>query len=170
MVIGYIESGGKRRDRGLQILILSIGVLAIAAFVAFMCVRVSSAQQLPTLINPEIHALAWNAVTVNSDGTPCDDLDHYVVAVSQIDADLNATGEPIATVQSQCSTAECQAALDTLLTALPDGPYRLWVQAVDMTGNKSVWSEPLNIGLDRGKPGVPTGLKIKVVVTVEVSN
>ena len=108
----------------------------------------------------------WDAPALNTDGTPCTDLAGYVVALSAADVDLSAGGAP--TAQIQVVGAVTQQALEPMVTGLPPGPYKLWVQAYDGSGQKSAWAVPLDVVLDANVPGAPLNLRIKITVIVEL--
>lgn len=119
------------------------GIVALCALVAY--VLAAGAR-----VNPERETLTWDAPTTNVDGSVCDDLSGYVLAVTSQDvADLNAGGTIIEAFAVGTNLYSL-ASLD-----IPDGPVRFWVKAIDLAGNESVWSEFLDLELDATKPGAP---------------
>lgn len=94
---------------------------------------------------------AWSAVTLNEDGSPCDDLAFYEVRWRYTDPDL-FTGWQTA--------GQAQAGTQTLSwSPLAPGVTIEWqVSAVDQSGNRSEWSavDALSTGLDTTPPPVPS--------------
>ena len=118
-------------------------------------------------VAPATTQLAWDPPELNEDGTPCDDLAGYVVAISEPGVDLRETGEPIGEWSAPlCPDGVCR--WDLSQVDVTDGQYRLWVRAVDEAGNSSVWSDPLSLDLDATRPGAPAAVRIEVAVTVTV--
>ena len=102
-------------------------------------------------VNPQRTDVMWDAPTLNEDGTPCDDLVGYELAItSQEVPDLNTGGTVLQTIPM----SQTQYTLGSL--TLPDGPYRFWVRAVDEAGNVSDYSDYLDLELDQTKPGKPS--------------
>jgi len=122
--------------------------------------------QLPVPANPQ-SVLQWDAPATNADGTPLLDLAGYVVALSLPGVDLNQGSAPLIQVDVTEATITEQA-IAPLVVAQPEGIYQLWVRAYDDAQNLGAWSDPLLIQIDAARPSVPTGLRIKVTVIVEV--
>lgn len=117
---------------------------------------------------PPTAVLAWDAPTTNADGTPLTDLAGFVVAISAAAEDLNTGGVQLARVKVE-DPVLLEQALTPLVEGLQPNTYQLWVLAYDESGNKSEWSQPLLLYLDRNVPGAPGGLRIKITVIVEVN-
>ncbi len=121
---------------------------------------------LPVPINPA-SVIAWDAVTLNADGTPCDDLAGYVLALSDATVDLAAGGVSLHEVLAG-SPGLTQEVVAQLVAGRVNGVYRVWCRAYDPAGNLSAWSEPLLVALDTVPPGKVQGMRVKVTVIVEV--
>jgi hypothetical protein len=75
--------------------------------------------------------LAWDAPTLNADGTPCTDLAGYQVAWGDA---LGAYGLPLDVAENR-----------TLAITVSLGRLYVAALAYDTTGNKSAWCPPLEI-------------------------
>jgi len=132
----------------------------------FLMLLAEEGPVLPVPMTPT-SVLVWDAPTTNVDGTPCDDLAGYVVAISGATVDLNAGGSLLAQVQVP-DPLMTQQSVTPLASQRAPGLYRLWVLAYDTAGNKSTWTPLLVQGPDGVAPGPVGGPRIRVSVIVEV--
>jgi hypothetical protein len=99
--------------------------------------------------------IEWDAVTANSDGTPCDDLAGYKIYCSNMQPPTYGLGQDLGNV------------ITVLLSAITafsaDGVYTCVATALDVWGNESAYSNSVKtlkkgtsfFGSDSLKPGAP---------------
>ena len=97
--------------------------------------------------------LSWDHVALDITGAPAQ-ISTYTVAVTQPYIVTLAVRLILKTVDV-AEDGGHRVALDTFLAELPAGEYRLWVQAVDTSGNRSAWSAPLTAPWDGAAPAIP---------------
>lgn len=94
--------------------------------------------------------LSWSPVTTNSDGTPCDDLDHYEIY-------HHASGTDI--TERQPTSPESTTETSISLSPYPAGATWLFaVRAVDTSGNRGTFSNETAVGMasDTTPPQAPS--------------
>lgn len=129
------------------------GVLAglMLAGLVFGVVQSQAQAQAAVMSMGPKNTITWAAVAVNADGTACQDLAGYQVAVFP---DLLPLTAPLKTVVVGPEAVELQAA--GLFLGLTQGAaVRVAVLAFDTAGNQSAWSESLQGVLDFVAPGTP---------------
>lgn len=137
--------------------------IRIAAFLAILLGAVADAQTAPAWVTVT-SVVTWNPVALDVQGNP-ETILGYEVALTAPAVDLVAL--PTSTVLARATvTTGVETSLTALTTAKAPGAYRLFVRAQDAALNWSGWSAPLDVSLDFVAPAIPTGLKIKVIVTV----
>lgn len=97
---------------------------------------------------------AWNPVTTYVDGTPCA-IAGYTVGIWEV---ASTAGTPIAKASTVGDVADLQARL--LFSSIPSGNGKqIWaaVQAYDLVGNTSAWSDTITGKLRTAAPAKPTG-------------
>ena len=94
----------------------------------------------------------------------------YDDAESAIDKFQIATDEKIIDVVGSASSSWYPTYLSPLnpikslhVKDLPEGTYALKVRAIDIYGNTSVWSNPVNVIIDRGAPVVTSDFKVSTL-------
>ena len=94
--------------------------------------------------------LSWSPVTLNSDGTPCDDLDHYEIYhhASSTDISTRQPTSPEITTETSISLSPYQAGSNWLFA----------VRAVDTSGNRGIFSNETTVGMaaDTTPPQAPS--------------
>jgi hypothetical protein len=110
----------------------------------------------------------FDAPLLNEDGTPYDDHSHYELALAMVGADLNAgVAAPRFTKRLNCSQPTCGVNIRDFFGAeLGEGEQAVWVRAVDMADNASLWAGPLLGSSDTVAPGMPRNLVIEIKLTV----
>lgn len=94
----------------------------------------------------------WDPVALNADGTPCVDLAGYRVGIFPVALPL---GAPTATVMVDGAVTS-QPAAPLLVGILQGTPMRIAVQAYDLAGNPSAWSESVELTVDTVPPAPPS--------------
>ena len=115
--------------------------------------------QTPPAIGPKSTAL-WDEVTLDVDGNP-EQIGSYSLGIVRPGEDLNIAGILALKSMSTLPTGWQGTQLDGLLSGLPGGSYRVQAKAVDLAGNESWWSVPLDFFLDGAPPLVPVGLRLQ---------
>lgn len=100
--------------------------------------------------------VTWDEVTSDVDGNP-ETMDSYEVVITLDGADPNFDALSNLSVLHPVTKAQ----LGPLLIGLPPGEYQIWVQAVDVSFNRSEFSAPLGItNGDTIPPAAPMGLRL----------
>jgi hypothetical protein len=115
-------------------------------FVLWSLMRPESAQaQWPRDWVHETCVLGWDAPTLDAEGQPLTDLDHFEVCVAA------SSGGACITTYNTPDEATTQASCATLNMTIDPNPYYVTVKAVDATGNKSVVGNEKVITVWRGR-------------------
>ena len=109
----------------------------------------------------------WDAVTTNSDGTPCTNLQQYNVAISHDDVDIRTGGA----IERQVEVTSPEFELATV-EDLANDTYAIWVNAQDTEGEVSPWYGPRLFQLtdpapepDGVTPAMPRNMRFVRTVT-----
>ena len=79
----------------------------------------------------------WNAPTINADGTPCTDLSHYVLRLTNIDTETTVT------IRSSINSFTLDFNNNRQLFGTPAGRIKIEVAAVDIVGNTGAYEEAI---------------------------
>lgn len=110
-------------------------------------------------------AFTWKFDGTNTDGSACTDLDHFEVGLFLPD-DTLVTAQP-AQICGPQGAMQCELAFDW--DGVSEMAYVVKVRSVDEAGNMSPWSTDTAEGVfDKTVPSMPTGVKVKVTVIVEI--
>jgi hypothetical protein len=89
--------------------------------------------------------IGWVAPTLDAEGQPLTDLDHYEVCVA------STSGGACATTYNTPDAVTTSASCGTLSMTIDPNPYFVSVKAVDGNGNKSVVSNEIEVRVWRGR-------------------
>jgi hypothetical protein len=120
----------------------------------------------PIVYANNLSLLSWDQVTKDVQGNP-ETLAGYELAVLPAGKDLNAGAVPIKVLAVGVDDW-AGVPITRLAEGFSPGPYTFQVRATDAAGNKSAWSDSLELILDGVAPAMPRGLKITVSVQVTV--
>jgi hypothetical protein len=154
-----------------SIAIISLTILGLTAGVLVRdAVDHAYAQQ----VNVEKTTVAWDSPSTDP-SIPWTDLSGasdtiatFDLALSDTGTDLNVAGSPIASSAVSYADSKINGSWETEVTALlapqPSGAYLVWCRAVDMSGNKSAWSEPVEVPWDVTPPAPPQNMVVKITL------
>ena len=114
--------------------------------------------------------VVWDEPATNTDGTPCTDLDHHLLAITPATEDANGTSVTFSHITRVECIEDCSASLTEAVLGLPEDVYKVWVAAVDKFGNQSRWSEPVEFVHENLPPAAPTNVQIQITVNVTITN
>lgn len=122
-------------------------------------IKEAFAQEVTAAANLSNVTVAWDAPTMNEDGSPLTDLGSFEIVITPASED---TPQTILSSQSEPATVT-QARLEP--EDVPDGPVRIWARAVDLAGNASEWSNSIEMIQDTVAPS-PIIITIKIEIKI----
>lgn len=108
----------------------------------------------------------WDACTLDDQGGPISNIEHYEVALSSALSDLTTGDAYLGTSLVVFATDPREVTIEDLVAsagASAVGNYRVWVRAVNDTGTPGTWSPltPLDISLDLSVPGETPNVRVE---------
>lgn len=115
----------------------------------------------PSAIGPNAR-ITWVSPTLDVNNNP-ETLSSMDLAIATSDVDLNVVGSvalrTIKDINPGDGVAGYSAAV--LVAGLPNGTYKVWIRAIDLAGNMSVWGSSDAVPVDVTAPKPPSGISCK---------